>query len=52
MSMLDLTPEKRPSVSDIMTESFVMTYLIDLYCNIGAVDIKSEDEDLIKKYFR
>merc|ERR1719322_1081104 len=41
MSMLDLTPEKRPSVSDIMTESFVMTYLIDLYCNIGAVDIKN-----------
>ena len=40
MSMLDLTPEKRPSVGDIMTESFVMKSLIDLYCNIGAVEIK------------
>jgi len=41
MAMLDLIPEKRPSVSEIMTECFLVKYLIDLYCNIGAVEIKN-----------
>ena len=40
MAMLDLIPEKRPSVSEIMTECFLVKYLIDLYCNIGAVEMK------------
>ncbi|CAK8692248.1 unnamed protein product [Clavelina lepadiformis] len=40
ISMLDLEPSKRPSVDDIMAESFIVCTLVDLYLNIGAVEVK------------
>ena len=40
ISMLDLEPTKRPSVDDIMAESFIVCTLVDLYLNIGAVEVK------------
>ena len=39
-SMLDLDPNKRPTVDTILTESFVVCSLVDLYQNIGAVEVK------------
>ena len=40
LSMLDLDPCNRPSVDDILTEAFVVCSLVDLYLNIGAVEVK------------
>jgi len=39
-SMLDLDPSKRPTVDIILAESFVVCSLVDLYLNIGAVEVK------------
>lgn len=41
-TMLDLDPEKRPSADEILAESIIMNSLIDLYCSIGAVEVKSK----------
>lgn len=38
--MLDLEPNNRPSVDDILAESFVVCAMLDLYLNIGVVEVK------------
>ena len=36
-SMLQLNPDDRPSIEDIMAESFVINALINLYTDIGRL---------------
>jgi len=38
--MLVVEPDSRPTVDDIMAKAIVMGSIIDLYCNIGAVEVK------------
>ncbi|XP_039254767.2 serine/threonine-protein kinase Nek8-like isoform X1 [Styela clava] len=40
--LLSLNPDLRPCVVDIMAEPFIMRKLIDVYVDIGAVEVKNQ----------
>lgn len=38
--LLNINPDNRPMVVDIMTEPFIMRKCIEVYVDIGAVEVK------------